>query len=160
MDSTIYVQLGYGVTELTVHERYQWDNGVKLQIAGAKSTESVTVQYANDYMTETLNPACTMENGIAVSYVPNTLFMLPYNISCYINVIGTDSSITIMRVVIPVVKRAKPSGYVYTPEEISGYEALMQRLNSTIQEVDTIKSDLDDVEASANNAASNANAAA
>lgn len=160
MDSTIYVQLGDGVSELTVHERYQWDNGVKLQISGAKSTESVTVQYANDYMTETLNPTCTMESGIAVSQIPNTLFMLPYSISCYINVIGTDSSITIMRVIIPIVKRAKPSGYVYTPEEIAGYEALMQRLNQTIGQVDALKDEIDTSINAANSAADSAKSAA
>lgn len=76
--------------------------------------------------------------------------MLPYAIKCYICVSDDDSTITIMDVHVPVVKRAKPSEYVYTPEELIGFNDLLSRLNISIDEVNAIKAQIEEAEQKAN----------
>lgn len=76
--------------------------------------------------------------------------MLPYAIKCYICVSDDDSTITIMDVHVPVVKRAKPAEYVYTPEELIGFNDLLSRLNISIDEVNAIKAQIGEAEQKAN----------
>lgn len=159
IENTIYVQYG-GAGSICSKEFYQWNRGVYLNISGVPSTSTVIVQYANEYMTETMNPEIQRVDGVIVSKIPDTLLMLPYAIKCYICVSEDDTSITVMDVCIPIVKRAKPSGYVYTPEELIGFNDLLSRLDISIAEVNELKSSIDESVTQANIAAQNAKTAA
>lgn len=57
IENVIYVQYG-GAGSICSRELYQWDKGVYLNVSGVPATSSVNIQYANAYMTETLNPEC------------------------------------------------------------------------------------------------------
>ena len=82
--------------------------------------------------------------------------MLPYAIKCYICVSDDDSTVTIMDVHVPVVKRAKPAEYVYTPEELIGFNDLLSRLDVSIAEVNALKTSVNEATAQANTATQNA----
>lgn len=159
MGNEIFVRIDSGTTSMT-QKLFQWDKGRNLRVRGIPDGSQITVEYSNVHMTETIRPACSVNDGEALSTIPDTLLMLPYNIQCYIVVVDSSSTSTRMCLTIPVIARQKPADYEYTPEQIDGYMELLGKLSVEVEKVDELKKQIDEASNNATTAASSATSAA
>lgn len=159
MGNEIFVRIDSGPNSMT-QKLFQWDKGRVLRVHGIPDGSQITVEYSNAHMSESIRPACSLNDGEALSTIPDTLLMLPYNIQCYIVVVDSASTITRMCLTIPVIARQKPADYEYTPEQIDGYTELLGKLSVEAEKVSDLKKQIDEATRNASSAASSATSAA
>ena len=68
------------------------------------------------------------ENGAFIADIPNVLLQDDQNIVVYSVNVSEDKVETLRECVFPVLKRAKPSDYVYTETEVLTYKSLEERI--------------------------------
>lgn len=101
---------------------YQWDIDRKLIVKDATITQ---VHFCN--RTDSCSLVCETytENGLNIVNVPNVLLQTDWRINVY----AYDSHYTKFSAQFDVVRRSKPTDYVYTETETLNYNTLLDKLN-------------------------------
>lgn len=128
----IYVEFMSLGGNVTVKSRSQWDYGIQLIITGLKNTQYVQMEFSNERMSTSIRPPTTLADGRATCEIPNTIFMMPYTIICYVEVVDENSLSTVMHIRIPIVSRPKPADYICTPEETVQFTDIINTLKNEI----------------------------
>jgi hypothetical protein len=100
---------------------YQWDVDRKLIIEDATITQ---VHFCN--RTDTCSLVCEtyQENGLTLVNVPNILLQTDWRINVY----AYDTNYTKFNETYDVVRRTKPTDYVYTETEVLNYNTLLEKM--------------------------------
>lgn len=108
----------------------QWDFGQQARVKLEDITlfSAPEVHFTNKNRNTALVVNSTLSNSIVTADIPTEILREPYNIYCYIFVNTNNAQgKTIVFVEIPIRKRAKPEGYVYSDDiEIIRVEELCQ----------------------------------
>lgn len=161
MDDKIYVEYSRHDGKISVRSRYQWDHGVQIAISGVPTDGLTYIEFANEHMTESVKTETIKdESGTISCMIPDSLFMMPYTIICYVIMSDTDSMITTMSIVIPVIARPRPTDYTCSPDEVVRFSDLLSKLNLSIKEVGELKKSVETSIGNADTATQNANEAA
>lgn len=101
---------------------YQWDIDRKLIVNDSEIKE---VHFCN--RTDDCSLVCEtyIENGVTLANVPNILLQSDWRIRVY----AYDGKYTKHEVCYDVIKRTKPTDYIYTETEILNYNTLLDRMN-------------------------------
>ena len=103
---------------------YQWDLNQRLIV----NTECTEVHFTNILSAEALVCLTYEFEGLTVVDVPNILLTEPLEIKAYVVVNDADNYRTDNSDSFEVIKRDKPSDYVYTETEVKRYESLEARI--------------------------------
>lgn len=100
---------------------YQWDVDRKLIIEDATITQ---VHFCN--RTDTCSLVCEtyQENGLTLVNVPNILLQTDWRINVY----AYDTNYTKFNETYDVIRRTKPTDYVYTETEVLNYNTLLEKM--------------------------------
>ena len=120
---------------------YQYDHGLKLRIHGQPTTSMWQMQYGCVGNRETVTVFSTLEDGTVVATVPDTLLMQPRDLMCYIYLEEDSSGVTVYEILMPIIRRIKPTSGTYTPEQIDNFNTLLEQFNALIDEVETMNDD-------------------
>lgn len=105
---------------------YQWD--VDQKVTSETLTDGDEVHFYNVSLPHALvAKAYTMEDGTIVADVPNILLQKPLVITAYMYETNADASRTRLETLFDVIKRAKPSDYVYTETELYTIDAKIKK---------------------------------
>lgn len=55
---------------------------------------------------------------------------------CYIYLEDEDSGVTVYEILMPIIRRIKPTAGTYTPEQIDNFTTLLNQLNALIDTID------------------------
>ena len=83
-------------------------------------------------MSTSIRPPTTLIDGTATCEIPNTIFMMPYTIICYVEVVDENSLSTVMHIRIPLITRPRPADYICTPEETVQFTDIINTLKNEI----------------------------
>lgn len=111
---------------------YQYDQGKVLYVSGLQSNivaQSPEAHFAIDGTNEAMSVLPVVEEGTLQYRIPNVLTFLGETIVCYLFVALDDMGITTIEVKIPVIKRQKPTGFVYSEEEHVEFNKLVAEFN-------------------------------
>lgn len=104
---------------------YQWDVGQKLTSPTLSAGDEV--HFYNVTLSHALVvKAYALDDGTVVADVPNILLQKPLVVKAYRYVKNADSSSTFLKTKVEVIKRAKPSDYVYTETELFTVEKAVE----------------------------------
>ena len=111
---------------------YQYDQGKVLYVSGLQSdivAQSPEAHFAIDGTSEAMSVLPVAEEGTLQYRIPNVLTFLGETIVCYLFVALDDVGVTTIEIKIPVVKRQKPTGFVYSEEEHVEFNKLLAEFN-------------------------------
>jgi hypothetical protein len=110
---------------------YQWDIDRKLIIEDSSVTE---VHFCN--RTDSCSLVCQVyeEDGLTLVNVPNILLQTDWRINVY----AYDKNYTKHSGVFEVVKRTKPTDYVYTETEIITWETIEAKIDAIYNDIDGV----------------------
>lgn len=147
-------------TRKTAQPVYQYDKGIKLCIHGIEESENIEFHYGYANMPDAI--ICVPEycEGKHVTGIPDLLLTRPYNIQCYVYTYEGTTSKTIFHVTIPVIPRAKPEDYEFTPETEQSYNDLTQQIEAAKTEITAMTADAAKTLAQSEAAAESAQSAA
>lgn len=120
---------------------YQYDQGKVLYVSGLQSNivaQSPEAHFAIDGTNEAMSVLPVVEEGTLQYRIPNVLTFLGETIVCYLFVALDDIGITTIEVKIPVIKRQKPTGFVYSEEEHVEFNKLLAEFNRVKNDADQI----------------------
>ena len=120
---------------------YQYDQGKVLYVSGLQSNivaQSPEAHFAIDGTNEAMSVLPVVEEGTLQYRIPNVLTFLGETIVCYLFVALDDIGITTIEVKIPVIKREKPTGFVYSEEEHVEFNKLLAEFNRVKNDADQI----------------------
>lgn len=108
---------------------YQWDIDRKLIVNDSEIKE---VHFCN--RTDDCSLVCEtyIEDGVTVANVPNILLQSDWRIRAY----AYDGKYTKHEVSYDVIKRTKPTDYVYTETETVNYSSLLDRMNQIDENIE------------------------
>lgn len=115
-----------------VREVYQYDHGLTIQLTNLENAIAPAAHFSIEGATKTV-PVVFLNNK---AKIPDFLLMQPREVRCYIYVEDSESGVTVKEVRIPIVSRPKPDGGEYTPEQIEGYDVLLQQLRDMLEETE------------------------
>ena len=107
---------------------YQWELGRKISISTPEHTIINRVEFSHTGDKESLVVKPREENGLMVADIPNIMLQSGCYINVYLSYHDEDLLETATYNILPVMKRPKPSDYVYTETEVWSYEALESRM--------------------------------
>ena len=112
----ITAEFNIDIVNLRVTNLFQWDVNQIIKIGGIDFNNSpVEVHFCNKKSTSALViKSSTPTNGYIFVNIPNTLLTEPYDITAYIYQTDGTSKSTTNTIIIPVVKRQKPSNHTDT----------------------------------------------
>ena len=132
---------------------YQWDTGQRL-IVNDKTV--IEAHFCNRTSDCSLTCEVYTDGGKRVVDVPNILLQDNMDIRVY----AYCGNYTKVEQRYEVVKRSKPSDYVYTETEVKSWEALASRAETALNEIDTLAADVSEAEEQRKAAEDDRNAAA
>lgn len=132
---------------------YQWDLDRRLVVEDASVSQ---VHFCN--RTEDCSLVCETytEDGLTLVNVPNVLLQTDWRIKVY----AYDGKHTLYSSCYEVEARTKPADYVYTETEILNWQAMDEKLQKALADIEATKLKAEVAVEYANNAAANANEAA
>ena len=109
---------------------YQWEKGRRLKVVPLRGMRVDSVHFSNygDSIALVVKPK--EENGAFIAEIPNILLQDDKNIVVYSVNVSEDKIETLRECVFPVLKRARPSDYVYTETEVFTYKSLEERIKA------------------------------
>lgn len=107
---------------------YQWELGRKISISTPEHTVINRVEFSHESDGESLLVIPREEDGVMVADVPNILLQSGSYIRVYLSYKDEKLLETAMVDILPVMKRPKPSDYVYTETEVLDYKNLEERV--------------------------------
>lgn len=107
---------------------WQWDTDRKISISSDNVVDEV--HFSNAFSTEALvvTPTVDVELGKVVADIPNILLQHFTAINIYVVMHTENGARTTFSSSFDVLKRAKPSDYVYTETEVMNYKDLEERV--------------------------------
>ena len=78
---------------------------------------------------ETVDAISTVENGVVVAQIPDSLLMLPRDMVCYIYVPHSNYEFTTYEIMMPLIRRIMPSSYAMSQDQIDTYMDLIEQAN-------------------------------
>lgn len=107
---------------------YQWDINIKLLLDDAD--ESVDeVHFSSRFSRTSISVEVVRVDGHPYVMIPNILLQKHADIIAYFYVSNADGSYTKYDTTIPVIPRAKPSGYIYKETEILTWNTLDKKIS-------------------------------
>lgn len=119
-----------GVIEIIGTPLYQWELGRKISISTSEHTIINKVEFSHDGDTESLVVKPRVENDQMVVDIPNIMLLSGRYIHVYISYSDENLLETVAYDILPVIKRPKPSDYVYTETEVLTWESLDERIKN------------------------------
>lgn len=117
-----------GVIKIIGTPLYQWELGRKISISTSEHTIINKVEFSHDGDTESLVVKPRVENDQMVVDIPNIMLLSGHYIHVYISYSDENLLETVAYDILPVIKRPKPSDYVYTETEVESYAELEARV--------------------------------
>ena len=117
-----------GVIKIIGTPLYQWELGRKISISTSEHTIINKVEFSHDGDTESLVVKPRVENDQMVVDIPNIMLLSGRYIHVYISYSDENLLETVAYDILPVIKRPKPSDYVYTETEVLTWESLDERI--------------------------------
>ena len=118
---------------------YQWDINVKLLLD--ESNESADeVHFSARFSRVSLSVEVVRAKDSSYVTIPNILLQKPNDIIAYSYITNADGSYTKYDIIIPVIARPKPSGYIYEETEILTWKTLDDKIDDLGKNTaDTVK---------------------
>lgn len=104
-----------------------------------EEAQTIEAQFTNAKLNTTLNIAGKRNNGYTEFTIPPSIMMFPRDVIAYVSFVDAESGYTVLEIVIPMISRARPADYIYTPEQIQGYTQLMSQLNEAILDAEELE---------------------
>lgn len=153
MDNQIFVSYINNADQYSTKPVFQYDNGVVIHISNIPSTAVLQTHYSIEGMRNAFVYIPEYNNEYWISKVPNVFLAQEKPVQIYVYVTFDDGGKTIMRITMPIKTRPKPDDYVLTEEELHGFDYVLQQLNSTVEIVEDLKTNTEQVTAEAKEAA-------
>lgn len=114
---------------------YQWDTDRKLKVLTDDDITVDEVHFSNAFTQQALIvvPTASAELGCMVADIPNILLQYFVPIDVYVVMYSDKGERTVYMQQLEIVKRAKPSDYVYTETEVLDYKSLEKRVSELEQ---------------------------
>lgn len=107
---------------------YQWDTGRKIKIQSEKMVDEVHFSNVLSKGALVVTPKIDAENGAITADIPNILLQTFMVIDVWIVCHSENGEYTNNHEKLDVMKRPKPSDYVYTETEVKNWDALERRI--------------------------------
>lgn len=118
---------------------YQYDKGLKLRVYGQPTNAFYSMQYGSiGGKGETVDAVSTVENGVVVAQIPDSLLMLPRDMVCYIYVPHSNYGFTTYEIMMPLIRRIMPSSYAMSQDQIDTYMDLIEQANLQISQANAL----------------------
>ena len=115
---------------------YQWDLNQDLIINGLNLGVRPEIHFANANMEREIVRQSTVENGIIIARIPNSLLQAALTIKAYIGLYEGETFRTVEIVEIPVIAREKPLDYtIADDEEIYSFNAMENKLDNAVTDI-------------------------
>lgn len=124
----------YGIDDNPIVAVTQWDSDLSIKIVSQEiddwqtkfSPQSYNIYFFNEYSSIALLMTTSYSDDGLTVVIPNELLTEPYPITGFVQTDGEDGNITICRFRLNMMKKPKPSDYVYidSPDYISLEAAL------------------------------------
>lgn len=135
MDSEVYVYYSNGIKTFQTESRFQYDHGLTLRVCELPDViGTVEAQFTNSKLNTTMNIPGNQNNGYFDFEIPPLIMMFSTNVHAYIYFTSAQLGETILKVEIPIIPRPCPAEFNYTPEQIQGYNQLLERMQQVIDE--------------------------
>lgn len=105
---------------------YQWELGRKIEITPPTNTGVDKVEFSHAVDTEALQVIPKKESGKIIADIPNVMLQSGTPIFVYLTYTPGDSLETTASFVLPVIKRPKPTDYIYTETEVVTVERAVE----------------------------------
>lgn len=107
---------------------WQWDTGRKIVITLDEGHTIDKIQFYNGIGDIAHTGNTTIENGVILANIPNTLLQYANNLTVYLMTTDEDGIKTQEQITLVVNKRAKPEDYIFEDDEIRTYQIYDERL--------------------------------
>lgn len=125
-----------GYKELALPSLYQWDYGQQIQFANVNIPDSVVeVHFANKDLEEAIVRPCTISGGTGTVAIPDVLLEQDKPIAAWISETDGEQCTTLYKVIIPVLKKAKPNREDVPQDTVDQYAELIAELNAIIADL-------------------------
>lgn len=123
---------------------YQWDTDRKLKVLTDDGITVDEVHFSNAFTQQALIvvPTASVELGCMVADIPNILLQYFIPIDVYVVMYSEQGERTVYTQRLEIIKRAKPSDYVYTETELLSYDMLERQIKEIKDNLPTKTSDL------------------
>lgn len=105
---------------------YQWELGRKIEITPPTNTGVDKVEFSHAVDSEALQVIPKKESGKIIADIPNVMLQSGAPIFVYLTYTPGDSLETTASFVLPVIKRPKPTDYIYTETEVVTIERAIE----------------------------------
>lgn len=136
----------------------QWDKDVYVCVENSEITQAYNFHFFNSIMDEAFVVESTYSNSILKAKIPNVLLTQTHPITGYIRVTDFGEKKCLYRFRINIVKRPKPSDYVYV--DTKDYISVSDILNECREHSESASNSAQDAAMSASNATVSAESAA
>lgn len=123
---------------------YQWDTDRKLKVLTDDGITVDEVHFSNAFTQQALIvvPTASVELGCMIADIPNILLQYFIPIDVYVVMYSEQGERTVYTQRLEIIKRAKPSDYVYTETELLSYDMLERQIKEIKDNLPTKTSDL------------------
>lgn len=117
---------------------HQWDYGQKLRIQGLKLPSAIEIHFAEANAASATTRLGITADGVTDVPIPDQLFEQKETVLAYVYLSDETSGLTIYKITIPVIERAKPEEWT-EPETREIFEEALEQLRKDIEAVDGLK---------------------
>lgn len=135
--SNIKAAFSGGANTITAHGLHQWDYGRILEISHPDLPALIEVHFANAGAKDAIVRVTSSAAGVASVAIPDSLLEQTSPIHAWVYVVSETAGETVLTVIMPVVKRPRPTAAEPVPEEIS--DKYTQALGAINAEVDSLR---------------------
>lgn len=111
--------------DLVYPNLFQWDTGRQIQVTAPPNTRISEVHFSNKLVGESYD---VIPNSNGVANIPDECLQDRGHLHVYVVYVGGEEGSLLLRTIeqktFPIIDRAKPSGYIYTPTEQLSYKTL------------------------------------
>lgn len=156
MDNNIIRAVFDSTDKTRTEAAYQWDYGQILKVEGLDLPEAYEVHFSNEELTGEAATAIGNADGVSI---PDAYFQSGQNIYAWIYLhTGEDDGETEYKILIPILKRAKPTDYEPDPVQQDAITQAIAALNSAVAKTDEDSASAEEAAKSAADSESNAEA--
>lgn len=126
-------------------ELFQWDTDRKLKVLTDDDITVDEVHFSNAFTQQALIvvPTADVDLGCMVADIPNILLQYFIPIDVYVVMYSEKGERTVYTQRLEIIKRAKPSDYVYTETELLSWDMLERQIKELKENMPTKTSDLE-----------------
>lgn len=117
---------------------HQWDYGQKLRIQGLKLPSAVEIHFAEANAASAITRLGITTDGVTDAPIPDQLFEQKETVLAYVYLTDETSGLTIYKITIPVIERAKPEEWS-EPETKEIFEEVLAQLKTDLDAMTDLK---------------------